>query len=273
MEVTPHTWHARVRTYECDVRRHVNNACYVAYLQQATAEAWEELGLCFWDLRRLAIEYLAPAVSGDELEVMAWPEGAQGELVHCGYEVRRAGRPAALARASAAWAMLDPQTREACAPVAWPVETPAGHVLPRPLRLPEVSLDARCYRWQHRVRNYELDASERVSPVQILHWIEEAKVEACREVGWPLHRLAEEDCIIVQVRHDTEFLAGLEFGEAVEIVSRVCDLGRVRGTWRHEVRRDGELAVVDYSSGAFLNRSGRPSPPPQAMLEALIAKA
>ena len=90
MAITGGTWRTRVRGYECDSLGHVNNAWYLAYLQQATAEVWGGLTPAFWQLRRLAIEYLAPAHGGDELEVAAWPAGAENGGPVCGYEVRRA---------------------------------------------------------------------------------------------------------------------------------------------------------------------------------------
>lgn len=273
MTITSATWHTRVRVYECDALGHVNNAVYLAYLQQATTEAWGELAPVFWELRRLTIEYLVPALSGDELEIMAWSQGMENGRPVCGYAIRRVTDQKPIARALAVWTWLDPQTHQPQSPISWPISVPDGCAPPKPLHLPPDRLGARSFRWQHTVRRYELDASGHVNPVEILRWIEETKFTASASVGWTVERLLEADSIIVQIRHDTEFFVPLTFGDPVEIISRIYDLRRVKGMWRHEVYRDGELVTLDYSSGAFLSRVGRPSPAPKAMLEALVKGA
>jgi acyl-CoA thioesterase FadM len=264
------TWHTPVRVYECDELGHVNNAWYLAYVQQATAEAWADQVPAFWDLRRLAIDYLSPAVGGDELEVAVFPAGREDGLPACGYLLRTAGGRA-VARARAVWAWLDPQTRRPWTQaVTWPEEAPPEGVLPRSLRLGPDRLGAPGFMWRHRARHYELNSVGHVSPVEILRWLEEAKYVACTGVGWSPGRLLHEGCVIVQIRHDSQFYVPLAFGDEVEVRSRIYDVGRVRGTWRHELYRGDELVALDYSSGAFLDLAGRPSPPPQEMLAALL---
>jgi acyl-CoA thioesterase FadM len=103
---------------------------------------------------------------------------------------------------------------------------------------------------------------------------------ACAEVGWPLERMFAADLMIVQIRHDTEFHQSLRPGERVEVVSRICDLRLLKGTWCHEIYRlhpetdadagEKELVARDYSAGAFLNCAGKPTPPPKALLDALL---
>jgi YbgC/YbaW family acyl-CoA thioester hydrolase len=130
------------------------------------------------------------------------------------------------------------------------------------------------------VRSYELDASGCVNPAQLLRWVEEAKITACADVGWPFDRMFVADLMIVQIRHDSEFHRPLRLGEHVEVVSRICDLRLLKGTWCHEIYRlppdsagepvERELIATDYSAGAFLTCAGRPSPAPKAMLDALL---
>jgi acyl-CoA thioester hydrolase len=272
------TWRARVRVYECDALGHVNNAVYLHYLQQGTAEAWASLGASTWELRSLATEYLAPAYSGDDLEVQAWADGLDGALLACGYNITRAEDARPIVRARATWASPSPKVGAPPRP-AWPA-APAELTQVTPLRLSVDRLNAHRYCWAHTVCAYELDGSGCVNPVQLLRWVEEAKFVACSEVGWPLERMFDADLMIVQIRHDSEFYASLRARERVEVVSRICDLRLLKGTWCHEVYRlhpasDGcegekELIALDYSTGAFLNCAGSPNPPPKAMLDALL---
>ena len=271
-------WLARVRVYECDARGHVNNAVYLHYLQQATAEAWACHGASAWQLRSLATEYLAPAYGGDNLEVQAWSDGVEGAQLACGYNITRPENARPILRARATWAS---SSAEASVPLLtdWP-SGPAELTRVAPLRLPADRLNAHRYRWAHTVCAYELDGSGCVNPVQLLRWLEEAKLVACAEVGWPLERMFAADLMIVQIRHDSEFYAPLRLGERVEVVSRICNLRLLKGTWCHEIYRlcltptgepgDKELVGLDYSAGAFLTCTGRPNPAPQAMLDALL---
>jgi acyl-CoA thioesterase FadM len=149
-----------------------------------------------------------------------------------------------------------------------------------PLRLSPDRLNAHRYRWRHTVCGYELNAAGGADPAQLLRWVEEAKMVACADVGWPLDRMFDADLMIVQIRHDSEFHRSLGLGERVEVVSRVCDLRLLKGTWCHEIYRlpsatcggpvEKELIATDYSTGAFLSCAGKPQAPPKAMVDALL---
>jgi acyl-CoA thioester hydrolase len=268
------TWRTRVRVYECDGLGHVNNAVYLHYLQQATAEVWVAYGASAWVLRSLTIEYLAPAYSGDELAVRAWTGGVgDGSLVG-NYNITRESDGRTLLRARAAWA--GPGMEQSRPMPA----NPPDLSVPAPLRLQADRLNAHRYRWAHTVCAYELDGSGCANPVQLLRWVEEAKFVACSEVGWPLQRMFAADLMIVQIRHDSEFAIPVRAGEHVEVISRVCDLRLLKGTWCHEIYRldvgprsesgHRELVALDYSTGAFLTCAGKPNPAPNAVLDALV---
>jgi acyl-CoA thioester hydrolase len=270
-------WRARVRVYECDALGHVNNAVYLHYLEQTTAEAWASLGASTWELRSLAMEYVAPAYSGDELQVRASTDGFEGDLLVCRYSITRSDDARPILRARATWA--PGSVRGASLSPDWPL-APLEFPTVGPLRLPPDRLNAYRYRWSHTVCSYELDGSGSANPAQVLRWVEEAKFVACTGVGWPLDRMTDADLLILQIRHDSQFYASLRAGERVEVISRICDLRLLKGTWCHEVYRlpptgaeegtEREIVVLDYSTGAFLTRAGRPNPAPKAMLETLV---
>jgi acyl-CoA thioester hydrolase len=90
----------RVRFHECDPLGHVNNAVYLHYLEQAAidhaAEAgWPqerleaELGAVFMAARH-EIDYLRPAVAGDRLVIVTWPEQMGMATALRRYVIRRA---------------------------------------------------------------------------------------------------------------------------------------------------------------------------------------
>jgi acyl-CoA thioester hydrolase len=90
----------RVRFHECDPLGHVNNAVYLHYLEQAAidhaaAAGWPqerleaEVGAVFMAARH-EIDYLRPAVAGDALVVVTWPEQMGMATALRRYVIRRA---------------------------------------------------------------------------------------------------------------------------------------------------------------------------------------
>ncbi len=256
-------WQTHTRIYEIDAFGHVNNAVYWQYLEQVTNLAWSAYGSPQWRLRRLQIEYLAPAFYGDALEVLVWPEGRdEGERLVCGYLIRRAAAGQDLVVARAAWWHDGPAT------MPWP--TMAAIRRPKPRRLTAPVAQSHWFCWQHRVRRYELGADGLVTPTVYLQWLEEAKFSAARAVGWSPERMAAADFVTVQLQHETEWYEDLGEGAEVTIRSCLVEWRRLKGTWRHELYSDGRLVALDDSHGAFLNRAGSPQPAPTALLTALV---
>lgn len=109
----------RVRHYEMDALGHVNNAVYQNYLEQAAIEHSEHLGFTFdvyrelggvFVMRRVAIEYLRPAVAGDTLEVTTWLKEMRGSrAVRC-YEIRKEKQDDLLVTAEALWVWVEAST-------------------------------------------------------------------------------------------------------------------------------------------------------------------
>ena len=88
----------RVRHYEMDALGHVNNAVYQSYLEQAIIEHSEHLGLTLdnyrqlgsvFVMRRLAIDYLRPAIAGDYLDITTWIQEVRGSRAVRRYEIRK----------------------------------------------------------------------------------------------------------------------------------------------------------------------------------------
>jgi len=120
----------RVRTYECDMYAHVNNANYLNYLEYARYEFLKDVGFDYKELTkagygtfiaRIEIDYKLPALSDDELTIKTWPvkKGAvSGTLAQ---EIRRGDD--LLIAAKVTWAFVDTNT-------GMPVRIPAEWDLP-----------------------------------------------------------------------------------------------------------------------------------------------
>ena len=78
--------------------------------------------------------------------------------------------------------------------------------------------------------------------------------------------------LILQGGHDLELFSPAGDNDPIEVVSWVCEMGRVRGAWTHEVYHagTGRLLARDYSLGVFVNRQGKPTPLPRSVIEDVL---
>ncbi len=102
----------RVRTYEVDENGHVNNAVYLQWAEQLTAEHAEAIGFgrewCLargraWLVRRHEITYHQPARRADEVELTVRVLGIGGVRGRRNTEIRRAVDSALLAEVTSEW--------------------------------------------------------------------------------------------------------------------------------------------------------------------------
>jgi acyl-CoA thioester hydrolase len=110
----------KVEWRDIDPVGHVNNAVYLAYLEDcgvevAAAHGWsmermEAKGLAIV-ARRHHIEYLLPAVLNDELELTTWITEVRRATILRTFVISRGADGALLARANTRWVWVDSQTQ------------------------------------------------------------------------------------------------------------------------------------------------------------------
>lgn len=112
---------------ELDAMWHVNNAMYLAYIEEVGTRVCEAHG---WSMQRMMeegfgivarrhrIEYRQPAKMGDVLDISTWYSDARRTTAFRHYAIQRAGDGELLARARTYWVWVDIHTR-------------------RPIRIPE----------------------------------------------------------------------------------------------------------------------------------------
>lgn len=284
----------QVRPSDCDSYGHVNNAVYLGYLEQALAEGltgcgfgpdWQAGSDYFWEPTAMSIEYRQAALLGDRLTAGIWLVELDESEATFGFELLRMDAETdelaetSLVRAHSTWRRVTWET--GCAG-ALPQELEdlcagQGGTELRPFKLPADEPDARKYHWPsqeappHKVMLSELNPFDRVHPLAIYHWLQEAVFEASAEAGWPQSRWLEAGLLTLQTRHDTTILAMPRGGDAIRVTSRLIEVRRLRGTWLQEVHRrsDDQLLIRNYSTGVFLNLEGRPAAPPKQMMDDL----
>jgi acyl-CoA thioester hydrolase len=118
----------KVRHYEVDQYGHVNHAQYVHYLEVARIEALEALGLSLAEMRRqgylivaadLSVKYLAPARSGDTLEIMTYVREIRGARSIWVQEIRDVVEQRLLVTAEVTGAFATEDGRPARAPASF----------------------------------------------------------------------------------------------------------------------------------------------------------
>lgn len=115
---------------DIDGAQHVNNANYLAYLEECGVQVARAYG---WPMarmmeagfgivaRRYRIEYRQPAVPDDELELSTWVSDVKRATAVRHYTVRRADDGELLARAHVLWVWVDLATGR-------PIRIPAGFI-------------------------------------------------------------------------------------------------------------------------------------------------
>jgi acyl-CoA thioester hydrolase len=110
------TMSRKVMWQEVDVANHVNNAVYLAYLSDCGFEVAEAYG---WSgarmqaagfgilVRRYRVEYVQPAVLGDQLEISTYVYDLRRATASRVFTIRRASDGALLVRADALYVWVD----------------------------------------------------------------------------------------------------------------------------------------------------------------------
>lgn len=275
----------RVRHYELDRLGHVNNAVYVKYMQEAAIEASTDAGFSpawyvangtGWVIRKLDIRYYRQLRYRDELAVRTWVSDIQRVSSHREYEITRLEDGAPVARARVNWIYVDLKTRRPARIAAefHKAFSPDGELEQLDIRIPNAQVPDNAYRYQRqrRVEFYEVDTAQHVHHAVYLEWIQQAYFDAIRAAGYPVEKASAEGLNVLQGGHSIEYYEPAFDDDAIEVTSWICELGKVRGAWIHEIRNgvSGKLLARDYSLGIFVNAEGRLIAGPDHIVGAVV---
>jgi acyl-CoA thioester hydrolase len=100
-----------------DENGHVNNVAYVQWMQDIAVEHYSSIGgitaqgsEATWVVREHKIEYLLPAIAGEEVEVKTWVENVRRVRSLRKYEFVRKSDGRILVRGETDWVFVDVKT-------------------------------------------------------------------------------------------------------------------------------------------------------------------
>lgn len=129
------------------------------------------------------------------------------------------------------------------------------------------------FTWPVRVYYEDTDSGGVVYYANYLRFMERARTERLRALGFEQDRLREEQGILFTVHSiQVDFRQPAHFNDALEVSAAICEQRRASLTFEQEVRRhdepavlcSGKIRVACVDAGSF-----RPSPIPGFILEAL----
>ncbi|HKJ01224.1 MAG TPA: acyl-CoA thioesterase [Longimicrobiales bacterium] len=106
-----------VAAEDIDGQGHVNNLVYLRWIQDVAIEHWggaarpRDQASTAWVVVRHEIDYLKPALLGDEVVARTWVEVWKGATSERHTELERRGDGVMLARGRTVWCALDAVTR------------------------------------------------------------------------------------------------------------------------------------------------------------------
>ncbi|HUN04995.1 MAG TPA: thioesterase family protein [Aggregatilineales bacterium] len=272
-----------VRHYECDAYGHLNNANYIHYMEEAAFQAstavgyskarYEAMGT-LWLARETRIEYLAPLVYGDTVEVKTWVDDFRRVRSRRRYEFRRPGVDTLLAQAETDWVYLDATTQR---PLVVPPEmitafAPEGlpeTATPRPKFPALPPVPPAPYSFRRKVEWRDIDTAQHVNNAAYFHYLEEAGVEAAAHFGWSMRRCAEAGFGIIAREIHIEYRLPALLGDSLEIETFVSDLKRSNAVRNYQVRRGTDVLAQARTRFVWVDlATGRPIRIPTEFAEA-----
>ncbi|MGQ0658864.1 MAG: tol-pal system-associated acyl-CoA thioesterase [Chromatiales bacterium] len=123
--------------------------------------------------------------------------------------------------------------------------------------------------WRVRVYYEDTDAGGVVYYANYLRFMERARTEWLRQLGFEQDQLLERDRIVFPVRRAVvDYVKPARFNDQLEVRTRIAALGRASIDFEHEIMRDGgralcraRVSVVCVDAGSF-----RPRPIPDPIL-------
>ena len=111
--------------------------------------------------------------------------------------------------------------------------------------------------YRHSVQYYETDRMGITHHSNYIRWMEEARVDFLRQIGWPYEKLEAEGIASPVTALSCKYKSSTTFADTVEIRVSVAEMrGVVLKLDYRMTRPDGKTAFEGHSEHCFLNENG-----------------
>lgn len=126
--------------------------------------------------------------------------------------------------------------------------------------------------FSHALRVYieDTDAGGIVFYVNYLKYMERARTELLRELGFPKPAILDDGLIMVVVSASVDYKKSARLDESLRVTTKLCKLARTHIVFEQTIRRDSVILTEGVIKVACVEKeSMRPRPFPKAMVAAL----
>lgn len=114
--------------------------------------------------------------------------------------------------------------------------------------------------YRHKVQYYETDKMGITHHSNYIRWMEEARIDFLRRIGWAYDRLEGEGIISPVVKVSCQYKKSTTFADEILIAVRVKEFNGVRLIIEYEMKKEGEEQIIftGESEHCFVDEKGVP---------------
>lgn len=256
----------RVRQYECDAYRHLNNAFYLWYMQETAIDASADAGYdeekynqlgTFWLIRETDIDYYSPLKYDDMIEVKTWVEDFRRVRSRRIYEFKKVTSDIISAKAVTDWVYLD---RGSGLPKEIPEEMAQNFldgdspVEPKPrTRFPKFTNPPPCaFKTSRRVEWRDIDAVQHVNNAVYLAYFEDCALQVGKAYGWTMERMRDRGIGIVARKHHLLYRQPAVLDDELEIASWLSNFKRSTVMRHYTIIRKHDKELLGQSNSLYV---------------------
>ena len=267
-----HTESFRVRSYECDLYGHVNNAVYLRYLQEAnlsfsSAAGWPPQRYASsrldWWPSRIDFEYLIPLRYGETVAVTVHASGFKENTFQQSYEFYNQATGELVGRASALSTLRGPGDQplvrvpdELLSAFVPNEQTPTPPAYPPLVAAP--SPPPGIFRIRKRVDLQDVNSKKELDPATLLVFAGECGRQVINAHGWPMERMLDEGFAILLKSNRIEYFQPACLDDELELATWVSNVRRVSALRHYTIQRvkDGARLAWIHALGVWVNLAG-----------------
>ena len=110
----------------------------------------------------------------------------------------------------------------------------------------------------HKVNYYETDKMGIVHHSNYVRWLEEARVLAMDEIGYPVSKLEQENLFSPVLSYSIDIKHSTTFEDLVQIIPKVKAYNGVRLEMSYEMKLKDKLVATSTTKHCFINETGLP---------------